>query len=368
MTEAQEEQRALDAVELDGSQGEGGGQILRTGLALSMVTGRPLTITKIRAGRAKPGLMRQHLACVHAAAEISGAQVEGAELGSQSLRFVPGPVRAGDYRFAIAGAGSCMLVLQTVLPPLLLQPAGQVSRLRLSGGTHNPMAPPFHFLERAFAPLVRRLGGDLQLELRRCGFYPAGGGEVDATIVPAVEGARLQAFDLLSRGELLAGHAECLAPGLPRHVAARELETVGAAMGWSVQAEQLRTVPTRQNEGPGNALLVTLAYAHLTEVFTAFGEKTLSAEQVAHGLVKEVRAFQKHEDAAVGPHLADQLALLLALAVFRQPGQSGAFTCSEVTPHTRTNCEVIERFLPVRFTITEEAAGPRAARVQVVAS
>ncbi|WP_431112765.1 RNA 3'-terminal phosphate cyclase [Variovorax paradoxus] len=335
-------------IELDGSQGEGGGQILRTSLALSVATGQPVAIEKIRAGRAKPGLMRQHLACVNAAAEISGAQVEGAELGSQSLRFVPGPVRAGDYSFTIASAGSCMLVLQTVLPPLLL--AAGPSRVQLRGGTHNPMAPPFHFLERAFAPLVRRLGADLQLALRRCGFYPAGGGEVDATIVPSADG--LKPFDLVERGALLSGHAECLAPGLARHIAARELETLGKAMGWS--GDQLRVGTARQNEGPGNALLATLAYEHVTEVFTAFGEKTLSAEQVAHALVRELRDFQKSQ-AAVGPHLADQLALLLGLATW-QSGGAAAFTCSEVTEHTRTNCAVIERFLPVRYAI-EEAAG-----------
>lgn len=334
-------------IELDGSQGEGGGQILRTSLALSVATGQPVAIEKIRAGRAKPGLMRQHLACVHAAAEISGAQVEGAELGSQSLRFAPGSARAGEYSFTIASAGSCMLVLQTVLPPLLL--AGAPSRVQLRGGTHNPMAPPFHFLERAFAPLVRRLGPDLQLVLRRCGFYPAGGGEVDATIVPSADG--LKPFDLLERGALLSGHAECLAPGLARHIAARELETLGKAMGWS--GEQLRVGTARQNEGPGNALLATLAYEHATEVFTAFGEKTLSAEQVAHALVRELRDFQKSQ-AAVGPHLADQLALLLGLATW-QSGGAAAFTCSEVTEHTRTNCAVIERFLPVRYAIEEAA-------------
>ncbi|MGJ3701647.1 RNA 3'-terminal phosphate cyclase [Variovorax sp. AFSI2.2] len=332
-------------IELDGSQGEGGGQILRTSLALSVATGQPIAIDNIRAGRAKPGLMRQHLACVNAAAEISNAQFEGAELGSQSLRFVPRPVRAGEYRFTIASAGSCMLVLQTVLPPLLL--AGAPSQLHLRGGTHNPMAPPFHFLERAFAPLVRRLGADLQLTLRRCGFYPAGGGEVEATIVPAADG--LRPFDLVARGALLSGHAECLAPGLARHVATRELETLGQAMGWS--GDQLRTGAARQNEGPGNALLATLAYEHVTEVFTAFGEKTLSAEQVAHALVKELREFQKGQ-AAVGPHLADQLALLLGLAAW-QSGRAGTFTCSEVTEHTRTNCAVIERFLPVRYDISK---------------
>jgi RNA 3'-terminal phosphate cyclase (ATP) len=343
-----------EMIELDGSQGEGGGQILRTGLALAMATGQALAIDNIRARRPRPGLMRQHLACVNAAAEVSRARVEGAELGSQFLRFVPGAVRAGDYRFAVASAGSCMLVLQTVLPALLL--ADGPSRIALAGGTHNPMAPPFHFLERAYAPLVRRLGAELRLELHRCGFYPAGGGAVDATVVPAAGG--LKPFDLDARGALQDAHAECLAPGLPRHVAARELDALGSAMGWA--REQLRSGSTRQNEGPGNALMATLAYEHVTEVFTSFGEKALSAEQVAHRLVKEVRAFQKSE-AAVGPHLADQLALLLALATW-QSGQAAAFSCSELTEHTRTNCAVIERFLPVRFSID---AGGHAATVHV---
>jgi len=348
--QAQEQENAAlpRTIALDGAQGEGGGQILRTSLALSVATGQPVAIENIRAGRAKPGLMRQHLACVNAAAEISGARVEGAELGAQSLRFAPGAVRAGAYQFTVASAGSCLLVLQTVLPPLLL--AGAPSRVQLRGGTHNPMAPPFHFLERAFAPLVRRLGADLQLVLRRAGFYPAGGGEVEATIVPAA--GLLQPFDLLERGEARERHAECLAPGLARHVPTRELETLGAALGWS--GEQLRYGTARQDEGPGNALMATLVHANVTEVFTAFGEKTLSAEQVAHALVKEVRAFLQSE-AAVGPHLADQLALLLALATW-QSGQAAAFTCSEVTEHTRTNCAVIERFLPVRFAVASRRA------------
>ena len=340
---------SASVIELDGSEGEGGGQILRTGLALSMVTGRPLRIERIRAKRPKPGLMRQHLACVNAAAEVSGAQVEGAELGAQTLAFAPGPVRAGNYRFAIASAGSCLLVLQTVLPALLL--ADGPSRVQLAGGTHNPMAPPFHFLERAYAPLVQRMGARLQLTLRRCGFYPAGGGEVEAVISPA-DGA-LQPFALLVRGAAQSAFAECLAPGLARSIARRELETLGQAMGWSGE-QQLRSGEQRQNEGPGNALLATLVYAEVTEVFCALGERGVSAEEVARRLVKEVRAYQA-SDAAVGPHLADQLALLLALAAW-QSRQPASFSCSEMTEHTRTNCAVIERFLPVRFGLAQGAA------------
>jgi RNA 3'-terminal phosphate cyclase (ATP) len=328
-------------VELDGSHGEGGGQILRTALALSMCTGTPLRIANIRAKRPKPGLMRQHLTCVLAAQEVCGATVVGAELGSQALEFRPGQVHAGDYRFAVGTAGSCTLVLQTVLPPLML--ADAPSRLHLSGGTHNPMAPPFHFLQRSFAPLIRRAGAKLDLTLRRHGFYPAGGGEIEAVITPAEGG--LRPFDLLERGEPLEAFAEVLAPALPRGVADRELEALQHLTGWD--SHQLRVGTARQNEGPGNALMTTLAYEQMTEVFIAFGERGLSAEAVAQTVFTEMRAYELSAGAA-GPHLADQLALPLALAVAGS-GRAAAYTCTELTEHSRTNFGVIERFLDVRF-------------------
>jgi RNA 3'-terminal phosphate cyclase (ATP) len=328
-------------IEIDGSAGEGGGQILRTSLALSMCTGQPFTLTKIRAGRSKPGLMRQHLTCVNAAVEVCGAEVRGAELNSQSLTFGPGRVRAGDYRFNVGTAGSCTLVLQTVWPALLM--ADAPSRLKLGGGTHNPMAPPFHFLQRSYAPLMRKLGADVELALHRLGFYPAGGGEIEATIWPA-EGA-LQPFDLNDRGARVDGYAECFSPALPRSVARRELEHVGAALGWST--DRLREAPARQHEGPGNALLATLVYEALTEVFTEFGEKGVSSEKVAHDLVRAVRAYQVSE-AALGPHLSDQWALPLALAVWKRDREA-SYTCTELTDHAKTNFAVIERFLPVKI-------------------
>jgi RNA 3'-terminal phosphate cyclase (ATP) len=338
-------------IEIDGAAGEGGGQILRTALALSMCTGQPFTLTRIRAGRAKPGLMRQHLTCVNAAAEVCGAEVHGAELNAQSLSFTPGQVRAGDYHFNVGTAGSCTLVLQTVWPALLMAEAP--SRLKLGGGTHNPMAPPFHFLARSYAPLMRRLGANAELNLRRLGFYPAGGGEIEVTIWPA--GDMLQPFDLNDRGARLEGYAECFAPALPRSVARRELEHLGAALGWS--GDQLREAPTRQHEGPGNALLATLAYENLTEVFTEFGEKGVSAEKVAHNLMRQVRAYQL-SDAAFGPHLADQWALPLALAVWKRRCEA-SYTCTVLTPHAKTNFEVIERFLPVKFSTVPSGNGWR---------
>jgi RNA 3'-terminal phosphate cyclase (ATP) len=347
----------MNVIELDGSTGEGGGQILRTALALSMCTGQPMAIQRIRAKRPKPGLMRQHLTCVQAAVAVCGAKVVGAELGSQTLVFEPGQVRAGDYAFNVGTAGRCTLVLQTVLPALML--CFKPSRVSLSGGTHNPMAPPFHFLERSFAPLLRRLGVGLDLELRRLGFYPAGGGEISAVVQPTEAG--LQPFDLTDRGPVQEAYAECFAPALPSAVAVRELAALARALGWS--GDQLRTPAVRQNEGPGNALMATLAYAHVREVVTGFGEKGVSAEQVASALVKEIRAHQDSEG-ALGQHLADQWMLPLALAVVARGGEA-AFTCTEMTEHATTNVGVIEQFLPVRFDVDSTGTHPR---VRVIAA
>lgn len=338
-------------IEIDGSLGEGGGQILRSSLALSLCTGRALRVSRIRAGRAKPGLMRQHLTCVQAAARVGAARVEGAEPGSGELVFVPGGLHAGEHAFAVGTAGSCTLVLQTVWPALML--ADGPSRLRLSGGTHNPMAPPFHFVERCYAPLLRRLGADATLSLRRLGFHPAGGGEIEAVIQPA--GERLAPVDLLERGAPVEAWAECLAPGLPRAVARRELDALGRALGWT--AAQLREGAVRQNEGPGNALLATLAHEHVTELVSALGERGRSSEDVAAGLAREVRAYQAG-DGALGPHLADQWALPLAIAIWKRGGRA-AYTCTELTMHATTNFEVIARFLPVRFSTTAQGSGWR---------
>ena len=328
-------------IEIDNSVDEGSGQILRTSLSLAMCTGQAFTLSRIRARRAKPGLMRQHLTCVQAATAVSGARVQGAELGSGTLVFEPGAVRAGEHAFSVGTAGSCTLVLQTVWPALML--ADAPSRLTLGGGTHNPMAPPFHFLERCYAPLLRRLGAASELSLRRHGFYPAGGGQIDVTVHPAAD--TLQPFDLLARGEAVESYAECLAPALPGAVARRELDALAQALNWS--PDQLRVPVVRQNEGPGNALMATLSHAHVCELFTQFGEKGISSEQVAQALAKEVRAYRL-STAALGPHLADQWALPLALAVWKCGG-AAAYTCTELTDHTTTNFQMIERFLSVRF-------------------
>lgn len=334
-------------IDIDGSSGEGGGQILRTALTLSMLTATPVRITRIRAGRSKPGLMRQHLTAVTAAAAICGARTEGAEVGATTLVFEPDSVRAGDYGFAVGTAGSCTLVLQTVLPALW-QAAGS-STLTLSGGTHNPMAPSATFLRDAWLPLMASMGARADLSLRRHGFYPAGGGE----LVVTVEGnAAWRPLVLDERGELREAGANALIAGVPMHVARRELEHVAQSMGWG--EAQLNVTGLRHEEGPGNVLLLTLRHAHVTEVFCGFGEKGKPAEQVASGVCREAQRYLS-SPAAVGPHLADQLLLPLALA------GGGSFTTNGVTPHLRTNAEVIRKFLPVDIDFL-----PMADRTRVV--
>jgi RNA 3'-terminal phosphate cyclase (ATP) len=321
---------------IDGSQGEGGGQILRTALGLSLVTGVPFRIVRIRAGRKKPGLLRQHLTAVEAAAQVGRAQVAGAALGSAQLTFTPSAVVAGEYHFSVGTAGSTTLVLQTVLPALLT--AGARSVLTLEGGTHNPFAPPFDFLERVFFPLIRRMGPVVEADLVRPGFYPAGGGKFTVTIEPA-EG--LRGFELLERGDVVRRRAVATVSALPRDVGERELAVVKQRLGWPTETLALDEVADPR--GPGNVLSLVLECAHAIEMVTAFGQRGVRAEAVA---AEAVEAAERYLAAGVpvGEHLADQLLVPLALA-----GQ-GRFTTLTPTSHTRTNMEVIQRFLGVALT------------------
>jgi RNA 3'-terminal phosphate cyclase (ATP) len=323
-------------IELDGSAGEGGGQILRTALTLSMITGQPFRIDNIRARRPRPGLMRQHLVAVQAAGEVCGAAITSAAIGSKTLEFVPGKIRGGDYQFAIGSAGSCTLVLQTVVPALLY--ADAPSTVQLQGGTHNPMAPPAQFLQRAYGRVLAAMGATVDFDLRRFGFYPAGGGVLVATVEPCPQ---LRQIALAERGERRAAFAESFIAGIPAGVAKRELECIGSAMGWAESQLLIRGLPGEQ--GPGNALLITLEHEHVTQVFAAFGEKNVSAENVAKTALHEARRYIA-SGAAVDEYLGDQLMLPMALA------GGGRFTMDRVSQHARTNAEVIERFLPVRVS------------------
>ncbi|HTP65296.1 MAG TPA: RNA 3'-terminal phosphate cyclase [Geobacteraceae bacterium] len=325
---------------IDGSRGEGGGQILRTSLALSLVTGRPFRIEKIRAGRKKPGLMRQHLTAVEAAATVGRAELEEAAIGSQCLIFAPEAVKAGKYRFAMGTAGSCTLVLQTILPALMT--ADGPSEVVLEGGTHNPHAPPFDFLARAFLPLIGRMGPKLSAHLERPGFYPAGGGKFTVAVEPA---AFLHRLDLSERGLVLNRAARAVLARLPRHIGERELAVVRARLGWNEACCRVEEVTS---PGPGNIICLEIESEHCTEVFTGFGERGVSAEKVAEEAVRQVEEYLA-ADVPVGPHLADQLLLPMALA------GGGSFRTMAPTAHLTTNAEVIRKFLPVDVQIRQLA-------------
>ncbi len=325
-------------LQLDGSRGEGGGQILRTSLALAMITGKSFQLRQIRAGRPKPGLMRQHLTAVKAAAKVCGAETEGAELKSQHLTFSPGTVRPGEYRFDIGTAGSATLVLQTLLPALMT--ANGPSQLTLCGGTHNIHAPPFDFLAKAFLPLLRRLGPRVSARLVRPGFYPAGGGEVAISIQPAQS---LEPFELIDAGRVVRRYATAMVSQLPQHIAERELATIQRKLGLSQRDTMIDDV---RSTGPGNVVVIEIEREHVTEVFTGFGQRGVKAEKVATGAAREAKHYLDAR-VPVGEHLADQLLLPMALA------GSGCYRTMEPTPHTTTNVETIREFLEVAIEIEE---------------
>lgn len=327
-------------IELDGSQGEGGGQMLRTSLSLSMITGQPFRIVNIRANRAKPGLARQHLVAVTSAARISGAETSEVGVGSTELEFHPKRVTPGDIRIDIGTAGSATLVLQTLLPALLH--ADQPSTLVIHGGTHNPMAPPAHFVDRAFGRALRQMGAVFEFELRRFGFYPRGGGEIAVNILPC---RRLQPIDLIARGPCLNAFAEAFVAALAPDIARRELDVLGAA--FKIPEANLRQCGLPNDQGPGNVLLFTVEHEHVTEVFSAIGERGTRAEEVARRVAAEARAYAE-SDGAAGEHLADQLLMPLALA------GGGSFSMAHLSQHTLTNADVVRKFLPVRIEFTRE--------------
>ncbi len=326
-------------ITIDGSLGEGGGQILRTSLALSAITGTPITIEKIRAKRSKPGLQRQHLMAVRAAARVCGAELSGDELNSRAITFRPQPVMAGEYHVPIGSAGSCSLVLQTVLPALMT--ADKPSRVVIEGGTHNPLAPPFEFLRDAFLPQVARIGASVTLTLDRHGFYPAGGGRLIAEIAPL---GNPTPFSLMERGKPRGRGARCQVANLPIGIAEREATTVKHKLKWS--EDECRAQSIADCDGPGNIVLITLAYEHVTEVFARCGEMRVSAEVVATRAAQDARGYLDGS-APVGEHLADQLLLPLALAA------GGEFRTSRPTEHFTTNAAVIAMFLGERVTTRE---------------
>jgi len=325
-------------IAIDGASGEGGGQILRTSLALALVTGQPFEMRRIRAARSKPGLQRQHLTAVLAAAEVGAAEVRGAVLNSQHLIFAPQGIRAGEYHFRIGTAGSASLVLQTVLPALAM--ADGPSRLLLEGGTHNSLAPPFEFLQKAYLPLLARMGPRVEATLERHGFYPAGGGRVSVSVVPKKPWTPLELFQ---RGRVIQRRVRAIVSRLPRHIAEREIRTALDRLAWPRECGLIEEV---ESAGPGNAVVVEVGCEHVTEVFTGFGQRGVPAEQVAASAADEARRYLA-ADVPVGEHLADQLLLPMAIS------GGGGFRTLAPSSHATTNIATLANFLEVQVAAVE---------------
>lgn len=329
-------------VEIDGSLGEGGGQILRTALSLSCILGRPFRIFDIRKGRKKPGLMPQHLAAVRASALISGASVQGGFEGSTALSFSPGPVKAGDYRFDIGTAGSTGLLAQTLLPPLIFSAVG-ASTLTLTGGTHAPMSPPFDYISDAFLPCLRRLGLEVSGEIESYGFYPRGGGRIRFRIRPA---SGVEPADFGRRGRLLGISGVSAVGNLPMSIAKRQSDALISGLGFAAKDVPVR-IENIEVSAPGRGTFVFFSVLSEGGVagFSALGRRGKRAEAVGEEAASEFAAYHS-SGACLDRHMADQLVLYLALA----KGQS-KFTTEEITGHLRTNLTVLKMFLPISYGI-----------------
>lgn len=326
-------------LKIDGSYGEGGGQILRSSISLAIITGTPITIEKIRAGRKEPGLRPQHLTSVRAAQQISGAEVEGAAIASSRLTFRPGKVAPGKYHFNVGTAGSTALILQTILPPLMMADSDSV--VTLEGGTHNPMAPTIDFLKHTFLPLLARIGPNVNLELIKYGFYPRGGGKIVARINP---GKRLHHLEISHAMIMKEVRGRAVVVNLPRQIAERELDEMVRVIP-TLRRDESSLAVSKNSIGQGNFVSIEVESDQLTETITGLGKRGIPAEKVARDAAEDAKTYIA-SGAPVYNHLADQLILPMALA------GGGSFVTVEPSLHTRTNIETVKKFLPVDINVS----------------
>ena len=329
-------------VQIDGRYGEGGGQILRTALTLSAIFKVPVHINHIRGNRKKPGLRPQHLIAVNALTTITGAKVEGDKIDSNELVFQPGEIRGGNYSFNIGTAGSTSLVLQSMIPVLLF--GKTPSQVQITGGTHVPWSPSFHYLKAVFLPTLRKMGVEVSLEIGKWGWYPKGGGKIRA-FIKNTHG--LNAIHLSNRGELVNLHIISAISNLPLSIAKRQRDQA------SKQIEYLGLNPTISIEnapspGQGTVLFISAHFDGSIAGFTSLGKRGKRAEEVADDACKEFIKFLNSKG-VIDIHLADQLVLYMALA-----GGRSKLIAESITEHIRTNIWVIERFLPLKFDVEEK--------------
>jgi RNA 3'-terminal phosphate cyclase (ATP) len=322
-------------IKIDGSLGEGGGQVLRSSLTLSILTQTPFELFNIRAGRKKSGLRQQHLTAVLAAAEISDATVEGGSLGSRRIKFYPKKIKSGEFKFKIGTAGSTTLVLQTVLLPLLL--ADEPSTVTVVGGTHNPKAPIFEFMDEVFVESLNKMGAKISLKLNRYGFFPAGGGEIVAKISPS----KLTPISLVDGGDVKSITAKV--------VSIRERDSVFQSQSDEIK-KWLECPVTKDDSkpvGPGNSVYIKIERENCTEIISGVTKRGRPPHIVARVVAQKALKYIE-QNSAVGEHLTDQLLIPIVIA------GKGEFSCSAPTLHTKTNCEIIEIFTGVKFEFLEK--------------
>jgi len=341
-------------IKIDGSYGEAGGQVLRTSLSLSVLTGQPIEVFNIRAKRKKPGLQRQHLVCVEASQKISEAKVSGTRIASQILRFEPKKIKPGKYEFDIGTAGSTSLVIQTILLPLAF--AHQPSEILLIGGTHNPWAPSFHYLKSVFLPMVKQLGIRADISLEKWGFYPKGGGRVRLFIEPS----HIETKNFLERGKLREISGLSVVANLPTEIAERQKKSALKLL------KSFQHSPECQNDkidkiiedikvervsalSPGTFIFLKARFKNnVLAGFSALGERGKPAERVGQEAAQEfIEYYQSNK--CLDPYLADQIVLYLTIS--KKPF---TFTVSKISNHLLTHLWLLEQFLGTRIKINQK--------------
>lgn len=331
---------------IDGSYGEGGGQLLRTAVALAAITGETVQIDAVRAKRANPGLAAQHLTAVKALAELCEGEVEGLQIGSTNIVFRPGPIRGGTFRFDVGTAGSIPLVLQAILPAAVA--SGKTFDLHLVGGTDVRAAPPLDYLRLILLPLLARMGIDARIEALRRGYYPRGGGMVEAAIR---SGHRLMPLTLESPGALTEIHGIAHVSNLPAHIAQRMAHTAEQALGAYPKITVEQIVYGREKAiGMGGAIVLAARTEHALLGASATAERGIPAERLGEQAGCTLRE-EIQSGATLDIHAADQILIYLALC--REPS---VFLARALSSHARTAIWLLEQFLPVRFL--SRPAGP----------
>jgi RNA 3'-terminal phosphate cyclase (ATP) len=327
----------MNTLEIDGSFGEGGGQILRTALSLSCIKGLSFRLFNIRKGRRKPGLMPQHLTCIEAVTEVCRARVSGNQKNSTELTFHPGKINAGTYVFDIKTAGSISLVLQTLLP--LLIHTDSPSQITIKGGTHVPFSPTYHYLSNVFIPVLSRIGIKAESSINTYGFYPKGGGETTFSISPA---KNICSINMHTKGELVSLSGYSGVSRLPKSIAERQKNAIMGNLPFLTADVQVLDV---SSPGEGTFVFLKGEYKHTLTGFSSLGKRGKPAETVGKEAAEEFLAFHKSQG-CLDPHLSDQIVMYLCLSQ-----EDSSFTTSRITQHLLTNLWVIEKFLNIQYEI-----------------